>query len=345
MQCHPHFISVTLNLHEKLIMDLVINNESTKRRLSFFLAQEEYLARKYPDRELFFAWQVKPTVIIGRNQLHEKEVNVSFCRENGVDIVRRKSGGGAVVADMNNIMFSYINSSDNVCATFSSYTDMVAKALCALGLDATDNTRNDILIGDRKVSGNSYYHIPGRSIVHGTMLYDYDPVLMSNALRPPTTKLASHGVTSTRSRVTTIKEHLPALALADFMAHMLRYVPQGRNPLVLTEIDIKGIEEIEQEYHSQSWLYGKNPKGSIHASDRIDGVGELTVDICLSKGIVSSIELSGDYLENSDAQRAISDVMTGVCYDRKHIESSLDSIDISALIPGLNNEKFINLIF
>ena len=122
-------------------------------------------------RDFFFAWQVKPSVIVGRNQLLQKEINLEFCREHGVDVVRRKSGGGAVVADMNNVMLSYITSSDDVRSTFSEYTSMVAAALRALGLDASDNSRNDILIGTRKVSGNAYYHIPGRSIVHGTMLF------------------------------------------------------------------------------------------------------------------------------------------------------------------------------
>lgn len=86
-------------------MDLVILNDSKPRRLAFYLTEEEYLARRYPDRDFFFAWQVEPSVIIGRNQLLEKEINVDFCHENGVGIFRRKSGGGAVVADMNNIMF------------------------------------------------------------------------------------------------------------------------------------------------------------------------------------------------------------------------------------------------
>ena len=90
----------------------------------------------------------------------EKEINVDYCHDNGVEIFRRKSGGGAVLADMNNIMFSYVTSSDDVCSTFSEYTSMVATALRNLGLDASDNSRNDILIGDRKVSGNAYYHLP-----------------------------------------------------------------------------------------------------------------------------------------------------------------------------------------
>lgn len=326
-------------------MDLVIHNDSRPRRLAFYLAEEEYLAGKYPEQSFFFAWQVSPTVIIGRNQLLESEIDVDFCRKHGVDIVRRKSGGGAVVADMNNIMFSYITTSDDVCTTFSDYTSMVASALRDLGLNASDNSRNDILIGDRKVSGNAYYHLPGRSIVHGTMLYDYDPELMANALRPSVSKLASHGVQSTRSRVTTIREHLPELSITDFINHIFNTVQKGGETIVLTAGDIEEIEKMEQAYYRPEWLAGKNPKGTVCNSVRIDGIGEIRVDLLLSKGHITSVTLSGDYLENSDASNTIDNALSGLPYEREAVIKALSHTDLSALIPALKIENFIDIIF
>ena len=326
-------------------MDLVISNDSRSRRLAYYLAEEEYLAIKYPGRDFFFAWQVQPTVIVGRNQLLEREINVDFCRENGVDIVRRKSGGGAVVADMNNIMFSYVTSSDDVCATFGEYTSLVASALRELGLNASDTSRNDILIGDRKVSGNAYYHLPGRSIVHGTMLYDYDPVLMSNALRPTVSKLSSHGVQSARSRVTTIREHLPHLSIDEFLDHILKSVPNGDHTLLLTDSDVEAIEKIEQSYYRPGWLSGKNPRGTVSNTERLDGIGEIRVDLALSKGRITSVTLSGDYLENSDAGDVINNSLIGTPYNREDVSSALGKLNLSSLIPNLTIEKFIDIIF
>lgn len=326
-------------------MDLVILNESRPRRLTFYLAEEEYLARNFTDRDFFFAWQVEPSVIIGRNQLLEREINVEFCRENGVNIIRRKSGGGAVVADMNNIMFSYVTSSDDVCSTFESYTSMIARALQQLGLDASNNSRNDILIGSRKVSGNAYYHLPGRSIVHGTMLYDYDPVLMANTLRPSKSKLSSHGVQSARSRVTTIREHQPSLSIEDFLSHIIKTVSNGEKPMVLTADDIKAIEEIEQDYYAPGWFEGKNPKGTVNHSERLDGIGEIGVSIGLDKGCISTVELTGDFLENADTQTALSKTLKGVAYERKAVADALSEINLTAMIPGLTSEQFLNLIF
>ena len=140
------------------------------RRLPFYLATEEYVACKFDSPEYFFMWQVNPTVIFGRNQLIEAEVNLEYCRSHGIETYRRKSGGGCVFADMSNIMFSYITTDTTVRLTFDKYMRIVAHTLRRLGVNAEASGRNDIMIDGRKVSGNAFYHKPGRSIVHGTML-------------------------------------------------------------------------------------------------------------------------------------------------------------------------------
>lgn len=325
-------------------MDLVLPYDDAVRPLPFYLAQEEWLAAKYPGRDFFFIWQVEPTVIIGRNQQLEREVDTAYCRDRGIRIVRRRSGGGAVLADMNNIMFSYVTPSSSVTTTFSAYTSMVARSLRLLGLDATDNSRNDILIGDRKVSGNSYYHMPGRSIVHGTMLYDYDADMMMRALTPPAVKLQSHGVASIRSRVTTIREHLPELSLAGFKEHVLSTIPDGDNPLRLTAADVREIEALEQRYYIPGWLEGRKPHGTLNHSGRIEGVGTVTVHMTVARGVITGISLSGDYLETADADALVGNALRGVPYDAGSITRALADAALSSVIPGLTPERLAQLL-
>ena len=117
------------------------------RRLSFYLAMEEYVARHVNALDCFFMWQVEPSVIFGRNQLIENEVNLDFCRKHHIQIYRRKSGGGCVYADMNNVMFSYITSEEQVGFTFNRYINMVVLMLQKLGVDASPSGRNDVMIG------------------------------------------------------------------------------------------------------------------------------------------------------------------------------------------------------
>jgi len=317
---------------------------SKVRILPFYLAMEEYAARLLGDDDLFFMWQVAPTVIFGRNQLMENEVNVDYCREQGIAFYRRRSGGGCVYADMDNIMMSYITRSDDVTATFARYTGAVAAMLRGLGLDASDNSRNDVLIGDRKVSGNSFYHLPsGISIVHGTMLFDTDMSHMLHALTPSSDKLSSKGVASVKSRVTTLREHLPELEIEDFKAYMRRGMCDGE--VVLTSTDVDAIEEIAQSYLKPSFLYGNNPRCTVRKRGRVDGVGELIALVTMNHGTVSGINLAGDYFDLSDdASGLLTTWLRGVRLEPADLKKSLAGHDVGDLVMNLNNEQFINLL-
>ncbi len=247
------------------------------RRLSFYLAMEEYAARSLPhplqrrgERQdvserfspplegqgeaMFFLWQVEPTVIFGRNQVIENEVNLDYCREHGIEFYRRKSGGGCVYADRSNVMMSYITRSDQVQTTFRAYMQMVCGMLRELGLDATSTQNNDVLIGGRKVSGNAYYHLPGWSIVHGTMLFDTDMRHMLQAITPPRQKLDKHGVESVRQRITLLKEHTD-LTIDEFKRFAVEKLCS--DTLQLTEEDVRNIEAIEKEYLDPRFIWGK----------------------------------------------------------------------------------------
>ena len=140
--------------------------EEKTRKASFYLAMEEFVARNVLDDDCLFYWQVEPSVIFGRNQLIGNEVNLEYCKSHAIDIFRRKSGGGCVYADKNNVMFSFITGEENVGLTFNRYINMMVLMLKRMGVNASATGRNDIVVDGRKVSGNAFYHIPGRSIVN-----------------------------------------------------------------------------------------------------------------------------------------------------------------------------------
>ncbi len=230
--------------------------DAEDHRLSFFLAMEEFLAReKNQGDDLFFTWQVDSTVIFGRNQVIENEVNLDYCRSHGIAFYRRKSGGGCVFADRSNLMMSYITRSDEVTTTFAHYMQMVADMLGDLGIAATTTQNNDVLIGGRKVSGNAFYHIPGHSIVHGTMLFDTDMQHMLQAITPPRTKLDKHGVESVRQRITLLKEHSD-ISIEDFRTFIRKRLCD--RTCELTPQDVQAIETIEQEYLNPEFIYKPN---------------------------------------------------------------------------------------
>ena len=166
--------------------------KNNPHKLSFYLAMEEYVARRLNlTDDCFFLWQVEPTVIFGRNQDIESEVNLEYCKQHGINFFRRKSGGGCVYADMSNVMSSFITNEDNVDETFARYLKMMSETLESIGLkDVHPSGHNDIMIGDKKVSGNAIYHLPGKIIAHGTLLYDTDMDNMLHAITPSAQKLS-----------------------------------------------------------------------------------------------------------------------------------------------------------
>lgn len=227
-----------------------------KHRLSFYLAMEEFLARERNDGDdLFFTWQVEPSVIFGRHQVVEQEVNLDYCRSHGIACYRRKSGGGCVYADQSNVMLSYITRSDQVVDTFDHYLQMVTGMLNALGVATTTTAHNDILIAGRKVSGAAYYHIPGHSIVHSTMLFDTDMQHMLSAITPPATKMERHGVQSVRQRITLLREHAD-ISIDAFMAYARHRLCDSL--LTLTADDMASISRLECEYLDPAFIFNSS---------------------------------------------------------------------------------------
>ena len=132
---------------------VVLPEQQTLPPITYDFAVEAYVARHFRDDDYFFIWQTKPTVIVGRNQLLQNEVNVDYCREHGVFISRRKSGGGCVYSDEGNVMFSFISREPNVQKMFEHCMHLAADALHRIGVPVTISGRNDILLDGKKVSG------------------------------------------------------------------------------------------------------------------------------------------------------------------------------------------------
>ena len=232
-------------------MKYLLLPENNNRSLVFYLAMEEYVARLKDESDSFFLWQVEPTVIFGRNQVVENEVNLDYCRKHGIRVVRRKSGGGCVYADMDNVMLSFVTSEENVGIAFNRFINMVLLVLRKMGIEATGTSHNDVMIGNRKVCGTACYHLEGRSIVHSTMLYDTNMDHMLNAITPGPEKLQKKGIQSVRQRITLLKDHT-SLSLDEVKTLIRDTLCVGERQL--TPEDVVEIEKIEQQYLREDFI-------------------------------------------------------------------------------------------
>ncbi len=322
---------------------ILLPKPDTIHQLPFYFAVEEYVARHYTDDDYFVGWRVNPTVMLGRNQLIDNEVNTDYCKEHKIDIFRRKSGGGCIYADKGCIQFSYISCAVNANEAFAQYMQRMAGMLQGLNIDALLSGRNDILIDNTKVSGCAFYQLPNRSVLHNSLLFDTQLDHLSNALTPAKEKLQSKGVASIRQRVTNVATYTQ-LNITDFMDHVRREMC-GEDVLKLTEEDMKEVAEIEKELASYEFVYGKNPKYSIVRKHRFEGVGTLEAHVELKNNVIESINMVGDYFLLGDIDHDFLALLKGCKFTREAVGETLQELDLSTIIRGLTLRQFLRLLF
>lgn len=334
--------------------------DGRQRRLVFYLAMEEYIAKHLdellPDREsgrreVFFLWQVPPTVIFGRNQVIEVEVNINYCKEHGINMFRRKSGGGCVYSDYGNIMLSFISDSTEVAFTFDRFLQRLALALRRLGLDASRSGRNDVLVGGRKVSGNAFFLQPKSSIVHGTLLFDTDFDALTKAITPSEAKIKSKGVESVRQHVTNIKEELEAVGrteltdIGKFKDFIIRSFCEEGDTLVLDGDSIRRIEEIEMTYLEPDFIAGRRHGRAVIRKTVVPGVGEVSAEVELDGGSIVSCSVSGDFFPLKEGLSAVlSERLKGVENNRDKVAEALSGLRTGEYVMNLEPWMLVNLI-
>lgn len=323
-------------------MKHILLPDSRERRLVFYLAMEEFLARENNDEEAFFIWQVAPTVICGRNQNIEAEVNLDYCHKNKINVFRRKSGGGCVYSDEGNMMLTWITRSEGVQQTFDRYLQRIAEMLNDTGARATVSGRNDILIDGRKVSGNAFYQTPVKSIVHGTLLYQTNFEHLVRAITPAQSKTESKGVASVRQRVTNLAEHTN-WSKEDVKQHLIQALCDEER--MLTAEEIKAIEEIEATYLTDDFLWGRNSACHLTYEGRIDGVGGFTVRFQMQSGKIDGLTLEGDFFVLQDPVPLLEGCLHGQPIQEDAFRKALTDVDLGAYIYRLHTEDWIQLIF
>lgn len=170
-----------------------------------YLAMETDMVKTIQEPTVF-TWVVSPTVIYGRHQCAEAEVNEAYCHAHGIAVVQRQSGGGCVYADRGNLMVSFVSPSTRSQEVFDQFLVLLSGALRRLGYEAVTTAHNDVLVGDRKVSGTACYTTPTGTVVHASMLYDVNLTDLEAAITPSEAKLAKHAVASVRQRVRNLRE-------------------------------------------------------------------------------------------------------------------------------------------
>ena len=164
---------------------------------------------------ILYLWQNVDTVVLGRNQDAAAECDLDYAAANGIQIVRRRSGGGAVYHDLGCLNVSLILPRARFDPQVAAR--LVPDALRRLGVETEPGGRNDLCLRGKKISGSAYYESGGAGVFHATILLHADVERMQRVLTPCAEKLARHGVRSVRARVGSIASDYPHIRVQDIM--------------------------------------------------------------------------------------------------------------------------------
>ena len=323
-----------------------IKNPSTNPYYN--MAFDEYCLESLSiDEPVFYLWQNRPAVIVGFNQEVNTEVNLDYLKENGIDLVRRVTGGGAVYHDLENLNYTIVGRSEDLERDYPEYASLLAKALQTLGVPATLSGRNDILVEGRKVSGFAKRVCKNRLMVHGTLMYNVDVDVLTHVLNPSTTKLQSKGIASVRSRVANLCDYLPEIPDIQTFSQRLEEILSNNytdTEYQLTETDLANIQRLtDKKFATWEWNYGRSPKATLSHSARL-ACGTVEIHLTLAENRIASCHFGGDFLGNlpaSDVEKAL----TGIPYEINEIRKCLSKIEISRYFDRVSVDDLLEMMF
>jgi lipoate-protein ligase A len=314
-----------------------------------------------------------PTALVGRHQALGQEINLDYCREHDIGVVRRITGGGAIFLDPGQLGWELaikrstlgIHSLADVAREIC---EVAADGISSLGVKASYRPRNDIEVGGRKISGTGGFFDGDTLFFQGTVLVDMDPQLMVSALRVPKAKLAKRELDSAAQRVVTLRELLgaetpaldqiqAALAVAFTRRFGLEAVPGELSEpelalaeeLFREEIGTEDfVNEIEEPPAARGDLMGRHtsPGGTITSYLRLEGPAQNRVRAALITGdffvtpprLIYDLEssLRGVYLD--ELGQAIGNFFDAAPVDMLSVSPQDFIIAIENAVSGINAE-------
>lgn len=272
--------------------------ESTSHNPYWNLATERILTEQaQPGAPALFLWSNTDTVVIGLNQDCRAECKVDSMRAEGIFLMRRFSGGGAVWHDLGNVNFSF-------CCHDADYdvdrqTDVVLRACRKVGIDAVRTGRNDLEAAGCKFSGNAYYQVPGGHCQHGTLLVHCNMSRLGEYLTVSPEKLKKHAVSSVRSRVVNLADLVPGVTIPRLSAALQEAFEAEYGPAETGRLpDRERVEACAALLRSDDWIYGRR----IPATQTWKGSfpwGHFELRLVVQQGLIRDARAVTDMLDSS----------------------------------------------
>lgn len=314
----------------------------------FNIATEEYLLKNFAE-DIFIIYRNEPSIIVGKHQNTIAEINLEFVKTKGLHVVRRLSGGGTVYHDLGNINYTFIaNGSEGNMVDFKKHTQPIVDVLQSLGVEARIGGKNDIRVGDKKISGNAEHVFKNRVLHHGTLLFNSILDELNEAIKINPDTYHDKAVKSIRSHVANISEFLKDnINIEEFTTTILNHIkkqfPNSKNYEFGAE-DINSINQlIATKYSTWEWNFGYSPSYNLNKHIAI-GKNFLEIEINVEKGIINQIIFSGDSIIQNRIQE-IEQLLIGCPHNTDSISKRLATIKLNDFMEDITREQFLAGLF
>lgn len=323
---------------------LCIKSENTDPY--FNLASEEYLL-KCCDKDVFLLYRNMPSIVVGKHQNTLAEINLSLVQEKKLKVARRISGGGTVFHDLGNLNFTFITGGrEGELVNYHRFTLPIIEAMGKMGLETRLGKRNELLLGDLKISGTASHVYKQRVLHHGTLLFSSDLGEMSAALKVQPERFTDRAVKSIRSKVTNIRDHLvDKMDVTDFQnrifSHILNTMDAARKYKYSDHEEINKLRN--SKYSTWEWNFGYSPKYQFTKNLRFK-TGNIDLSMNVEKGIIQEVNIEGDFMSKKDIH-VLEGLLVGTIHDPETLRNRLSGIEVTDYISGLGNEELLSGMF
>ena len=290
------------------------------------LARDGYFLENNKKGDVILYFYVnKNAVIIGRNQNAWKECSIANMDADGVQLVRRHSGGGAVFHDNGNLNFSFIT--DEKHYDLNRQMRVILNAVSKLGLKAELSGRNDITVDGKKFSGNAFSLAKGNRSHHGTILVNADLTKLSNYLCVSKEKMRSKGIDSVRARVCNICELSSGLTVEAMRRLVIEsFIEEygAASEYVFDGTALAEVEKRRERHASWEWRFGKTPQFDFETDKRFS-FGDTQIYFNSRNGVIRETKVYSDCLD-TELTTEIENALTGVHFRKEEIKAALSKM-------------------
>lgn len=312
-----------------------------------FAAEYYIMATMKPTAPVLLLWSTSPTVMLGKYQDAGSEINWPFVSSHHIKVVRRLSGGGTIYTDQGGCQFTLITPDESQVIDFENGLSLITQALNKIGIQATTDSRNDLIVAGLKVSGSAQYLMPGYRLHHGSLLFNADLKALTQSLQVDPLKLKAKHIHSVHQRTINLNDQQPTWTMSEFKDRLQTALMTLTKSTTahFTNADETNITAIAHQLFAEVERPTQPITFDYQKKAYYTGVGLLKVSYNLdTRNRFSDIKLTGDFFSNLDAKQ-FEQALLGTAHQPERIRPLVQQILTQSPIKGLMPDQLISLLF